>query len=294
MDSKDILIISQVFPPDPASVGQHLFDVAIEMSNRGYRIGVLTAQEGYDNPTNKYPEFEKFENIDIFRIKNTSFGKKTFLLRIMGNMFFCLKTLFLITFRFKAKSILITTVPPISTLIGSYAVIFLRKPLFYWVMDINPDQAVALGVVKAKSLGVRFLDFFNRIVLKRAQLIVTLDQYMLRTLKQKTTVDFEIKVIPPWPHIETTKIICKENNPFVNKYNLINKFVVMYSGNHSPSNPLDTLLKIAEKLEEDNRVIFVFVGGGTEKRKVEDLLKKGSSKYSFFTLSAFLKVWTNF
>jgi colanic acid biosynthesis glycosyl transferase WcaI len=40
--------------------------------------------------------------------------------------------------------------------------------------------------------------------------------------------------------------------------------VVMYSGNHSPVHPLDTLLEAAIRLQADPRFCFVFVGGGSE------------------------------
>jgi glycosyltransferase involved in cell wall biosynthesis len=46
---------------------------------------------------------------------------------------------------------------------------------------------------------------------------------------------------------------------------LAGKFVVMYSGNHSPANPLDTLLEAARRLKDDERIRFAFVGGGMSK-----------------------------
>jgi colanic acid biosynthesis glycosyl transferase WcaI len=43
---------------------------------------------------------------------------------------------------------------------------------------------------------------------------------------------------------------------------------VMYSGNHGPSNPIATLLRAAERLADDDRLRFLFVGGGVGKRAV--------------------------
>ena len=43
----------------------------------------------------------------------------------------------------------------------------------------------------------------------------------------------------------------------------------MYSGNHSPSNPLDTLLKAAVEFKDDPGLRFLFVGGGVGKKAVE-------------------------
>jgi hypothetical protein len=42
----------------------------------------------------------------------------------------------------------------------------------------------------------------------------------------------------------------------------------MYSGNHSPCHPLDTLLAAALKLSTRTDVAFCFVGGGSEQEKV--------------------------
>jgi hypothetical protein len=44
----------------------------------------------------------------------------------------------------------------------------------------------------------------------------------------------------------------------------------MYSGNHSPCHPLDTVLEAARALLDDTRVAFLFIGGGSEFRKVAD------------------------
>jgi len=43
---------------------------------------------------------------------------------------------------------------------------------------------------------------------------------------------------------------------------------VMYSGNHSPCHPLDTLLGAALELKEREDIAFCFVGGGSEHAKV--------------------------
>ena len=37
-----LLVLSQVYPPDPASVGQHMGDAAEEMVRRGWDVKVLT------------------------------------------------------------------------------------------------------------------------------------------------------------------------------------------------------------------------------------------------------------
>ena len=48
------LIISQVYVPDPASVGQHVADAAAEMAGRDYHVIVYASARGYDDPGKKY------------------------------------------------------------------------------------------------------------------------------------------------------------------------------------------------------------------------------------------------
>jgi glycosyltransferase involved in cell wall biosynthesis len=47
---RTFLFLSQVYLPDPASVGQHLADAAAELVRRGHRVVVLTSNRGYDDP----------------------------------------------------------------------------------------------------------------------------------------------------------------------------------------------------------------------------------------------------
>ena len=48
----------------------------------------------------------------------------------------------------------------------------------------------------------------------------------------------------------------------------------MYSGNHSPCHPLDTLLQAAERLAENEDIAFCFVGGGSEFVKVKERARR--------------------
>jgi glycosyltransferase involved in cell wall biosynthesis len=65
---------------------------------------------------------------------------------------------------------------------------------------------------------------------------------------------------------------------FRKKHRLEGRFVVMYSGNHSPANPVTTLLEAALALRDDERFMFVFVGGGIGKREVEQAIESHRPK----------------
>lgn len=48
----------------------------------------------------------------------------------------------------------------------------------------------------------------------------------------------------------------------------------MYSGNHSPCHPLDTVIEAARRLAIDPRIVFCFVGGGSEHRRLQALARE--------------------
>jgi glycosyltransferase involved in cell wall biosynthesis len=88
-------------------------------------------------------------------------------------------------------------------------------------------------------------------------------------------------IMPPWPHeehlggcgaVQPGADLDRDANPFRARHGLAGKFVVMYSGNHSPSNPLDTLLEAARTFRDDPDLRFLFVGGGIGKRRVEEFI----------------------
>ena len=56
----------------------------------------------------------------------------------------------------------------------------------------------------------------------------------------------KVVVIPPWSHDDAVRFDEAARQSFRARHGLCDKFVVMYSGNHSPCHPLDTLLQAAE------------------------------------------------
>ena len=144
-----------------------------------------------------------------------------------------------------------------------------RIRLVFWVMDVNPDQMIALGHTREGSVLARGFDWLIRTALRRADRVVVLDRFMATRMNRKHDVSAKLDVIPPWPHDTAAEEIPHGENPFRRQHGLEGKVVVMYSGNHSPSNPVTTLIEAARRLRDEPRLVFVFVGGGAGKREVE-------------------------
>ena len=272
---KTLLVISQTFVPDPASVGQHMADVAVEMARRGHRVKVYTSNRGYEDPTRKYAPRENLHGVDVRRLPLSSFGKQSILTRVIGTASFMAQVFFTALLTPRLGGIFFSTSPPLVGVIAA-AVGFLRRvPVAYWAMDLNPDQLIALGKVKPTDFSARFLEAVNRFTLRRSNLVVALDRFMAGRLRARGVPDSKMLVQPPWPHEDHIEDVDRDDNPFRKRYGLgPERFVVMYSGNHSPSNPLRTLLDAAVRLKDDPSIQFLFVGGGLGKREVEETIRE--------------------
>jgi hypothetical protein len=266
---KSFLIVSQVYVPDPAAVGQHLADVAEELARRGHRVRVYTSSRGYDNPAVKYPAREIIRGVEVRRIPFASFGKSSIFVRLAGGFAFLSQSLSRAIMSEKIDAVLVSTSPPLAPLAGLALNILKRAKLKYWIMDINPDQAVALGVAKADAATVRAFDWMNRKILAHADNVVVLDRFMFERMRAKGEPGERMTIIPPWPAEDIADTIPHSANPFREQHVPRGKRVLMYSGNHGPSNPLTTILESAKRVEDDPRLLFMFIGGGIAKAEVE-------------------------
>ena len=272
--TKTILILSQVYVPDPASVGQHMADVATEMARRGYRVVVLAANRGYNDPSMKYPPSEVLDGVEVRRIPLSSFGKRSIPMRLLASASFLIQCVLRGVFTRRLACVLVSTSPPMCSAAALIIAAIRGARVKYWVMDLNPDQMIAMGWINASSPIVKLFDWFNRMVLRRASDIITLDRFMAERVLRKLDVSEKLHVMPPWPHEDHLEPVRHEDNPFRKEHNLQDKFVIMYSGNHSVCTPLRTVLDAALKLQDEASLVFMFIGDGTGKKEVDDTIEQ--------------------
>jgi colanic acid biosynthesis glycosyl transferase WcaI len=277
MPRSTLLVISQVFPPDAAAVGRPLADVAEEMARRGWRVVVVTSANGYENPQVCYPARETLGSVRVRRLAASSFGKATLVHRLLGGAFFLVQALAHGLFTRGPTVVLVSTSPPFAGFAGAILAWLRGLPAVWWVMDLNPDQTVAAGWLAAGSWPVRTFAWMNRFTLRHCGRVIALDRFMQRRLAGKAERDCAMHVIPPWSAARPTCWRPPWPNVFREAYELGQKFVVMYAGNHAAQHPLDTLLAAAARLEHDRDVAFVFVGGGTGKAAVEARIRAGAA-----------------
>jgi colanic acid biosynthesis glycosyl transferase WcaI len=282
-DAPRLLVISQVFVPDPTAVGQHFADVAEEMARRGWDVHVLTSARAYDDPSIRFPARETRNGVHIRRLPLSSFGKRSIAVRLLAQSLFMLQAVVRGLFTPGLAAVVVSTSPPFAGFGGAIIHLVRRVPFLWWVMDLNPDQMVAAGKLRPTSPFVRVFDWMNRVTLRRAACVVALDPYMAERLNRKVEVTAKTDVMPPWPHTEPplgddagAVRLSQAGRSFRRQHGWQDRFVVMYSGNHAIQHPLDTLLAAAALLDGDERVVFAFIGGGAGKAQVERHIAAGA------------------
>ncbi len=274
-DRRTLLVVCQVYPPDPAAVGQHVADLAEHMAGIGWRVVVYASARGYDDPSRFYARWEQRNGVDVRRLPLSSFGKSSLAWRLIGGGLFLLQAVARGLFLGRVDRVLVSTSPPFAGIGGVLLSIMKRVPLIWWVMDINPDQMVVAGKVRAESIPVKVFDWINRQTLRRASTVVVLDKYMAKRIAAKEPVTGKLHIVPPWSPNESLGSQPGAGDAFRRAHGLEGKFVVMYSGNHALQHPLDTLLAAARSLAADPSVVFVFIGGGLGKAAVDWAVAEG-------------------
>ncbi|HBB86440.1 MAG TPA: hypothetical protein DC047_02360 [Blastocatellia bacterium] len=265
----NVLLLNQCFYPDVVSTAQHLTDLAVGLAESGHRVTVIASDRGYDNSANRFPRRETWKGINIIRIPSLALGKSSRLRRALNFASFLAICSSRLLFLPRFDVVVALTSPPLISLLGALFVRVKGGKFFFWVMDLNPDEAIAAGWLQRDSLPAKFLSYCLGYSLRHSEKVIVLDRFMKQRLIEKGIAEEKLAVIAPWSHSDAVTYDSQGRLAFRSQHGLAEKFVVMYSGNHSPCHPLDTLLAAALKLSTRPNVAFCFVGGGSEQEKVK-------------------------
>ena len=236
--------------------------LARRLSERGHQVTVITSRRGYDNQQLIFPPREQFQGVEIFRISSIGLGKASRWRRALNFGSFLLTCAGRLLLTPKQDVVIALTSPPLISWIGACFTQLKGGKLIFWPMDLNPDEAIAAGWLKEDSPAARFFSRLLRTSMDRAVAIIALDRFMKERIAAKGVAPGKIEIIAP-ARDDGVRYDEQGREEFRRQHNLTDKFVVMYAGNHSPCNPLQTLLESAAALKHRDDVVFLFVGGGS-------------------------------
>lgn len=270
-------VFTQFFPPDYAPTGQLIDELTQHLSHQDIQISVFSGQPGYAFRTEQSALLKEYRNRVLVKRSRTAqlWPQQIRGKAINGLLFFIRAGLHLLRSSWKYDVILLTTAPPFLPVLGYLASLILRKPYVCLIYDLYPDIAVELNVVQNNHFLVRFWRFINYYVWKNASAIIVLSRSMKqRVIRQCPEIREKISVIHSWADPKQISPIPKTKNWFSWKYQLVDVFTVIYSGNMGRCHDMDTLLDAISRLQ-DEPIRFVFIGGGAKRpgmiREVDNL-----------------------
>jgi colanic acid biosynthesis glycosyl transferase WcaI len=267
-----VLLLNQCFWPDVVSTSQHLTDVAVSLAERGHEVTVIAGRRGYDNPKLRFPSRERWHGIEVIRLPSIGLGKTSRWRRALNFAGFSAACAFRLALTRPQDTVVALTSPPLISWLASLFTRMKGGRMVFWVMDLNPDEAIAAGWLKPNSMTAKLLSALLKSSMQHAEKIIVLDRFMKERIAAKGIPEQKIEVIPPSPD-NSVNYDREGREAFRRRHGLSEKFVVMYAGNHSPCHPLDTLLEAAKKLSARDDIAFCFVGGGSEFSKVEEFAR---------------------
>jgi glycosyltransferase involved in cell wall biosynthesis len=264
-----VLLLNQCFWPDVMATGQQLTGLARGLAERGHSVTVITSRRGYDDAKLRFPSRERWNGIEIIRLPSIGFGKTSRWRRALNFASFSAACVCRLAVMRRQDVVVALTSPPLISWLAALFTGFKGGRLIFWVMDLNPDEAIAAGWLKPDSVTARMLSALLKSSMRHAHRIIALDRFAKQRIVDKGIQENKVEIIPPWSPDDSVCFDREGREAFRRRHDLSEKFVVMYAGNHSPCHPLDTLLEAAKKLSARADTAFCFVGGGSQFGQVE-------------------------
>ena len=281
---KRILIYAHYYAPDVASTGQILQDLAEGMTEE-FDVTVICTVPSYTGSiaeAYKRKEFfhEEINGVHVLRVPVPEFNKSNKKSRIKNllSYFWGARTATKIV---GAQDYVFSiSQPPImGGMLGVYGKKKLRAKFIYCIQDFNPEQIMATGYFRFKSLlkTAMWLDMRS---CRKSDLVVTVGRDLCKTLESR----FQGKRLPKYvminnwideEQIKPLSVDDQDVDAFRKRFGLDGKFVIMYSGNIGLYYDLEGLFRVIESFQNvktpDGRdVVFTFVGEGSMLEKLKD------------------------
>jgi glycosyltransferase involved in cell wall biosynthesis len=261
-----IVFINQHYWPDNAATALVLTDLAEEVSKHDYRVSVICSPYLYDYSGKALPHFEQRNGVDIYRVKQTNYGR----LHTKGRLkdyasFFwgALKK----SFELKPDIIVTLTTPPLVGSIGWLHTLTRSCRFIYWCMDLHPEAEIATGLIRPNSGLEKVLTSLHGKILASATAVVSLSPAMKSRILAYPVIKNAVRTISIWS--DENEFITRETEKVSTNQSALpewfhNRFIVHYSGNLGLAHTWKPFFEAMNQLKDSDEIGFLFTGGGPQ------------------------------
>lgn len=248
-----ILAINQFFWPDTAATAQLLKDLCESINLDAHNVTVICSPKLYGRHDTGISA-----GVNIAHAGNEPFSR-SFWGRVRSYGSFFVETAVKSLMSRRADLVLTLTTPPLISLIGTLMKSLRGSRHFIWEMDLYPDIAVDLKILKPWSPVTAIIGATADFSRKRADGIIALDDDMKSRLVARGIPGAKIFVVENWADGQEIRPAPFTRGPLV----------VQYSGSLGLAHDQRTVFEVMCQLRNDGRFRFVFVGGGARRQDFE-------------------------
>jgi glycosyltransferase involved in cell wall biosynthesis len=271
-----ILLIHQSFVKPDEGGGTRHYEMCRYLVRFGYHVSIISSQIIYLSGEKRAVSEEITDGIKIYYTKAYSQIHKSILHRAFNALSFAISS-FLRGLKLVEVELIWGTSPPLFQAFTSLILAKIKKvPYIFEVRDLWLDFARELGLVTNPVTQFLFkkIERFiyihaNAVVVNSPGFIPYISKYIP---KSKIKVFVNGVEMNGFKQIDDNVI-----NIYRKKYNLKNKFVVLYAGNIGVANDIENILNASRFLKfEFPEIVFVLFGGGLSMDKYREICRKDS------------------
>jgi glycosyltransferase involved in cell wall biosynthesis len=281
------LILTQYFPPETGAPPVRLAAMIRELLRLGHTVEVVTALPNY--PEGKiftayqgcYYRIEEWEGVRVHRVwiyAATGGGIK----RLLNYFSFMIMAFWGIRGVKQKPDYLFVESPPLTLGITGYWVARRWKvPFIFNVADLWPDTVHALGLMR-KGFMLRWAEQLEAWLYRQADFItVVTEQVCQLMITQKQIPADKVLLLPNGVDTDLFQPQAPDRKWQVKLGLPIDKYIILYAGTHGYAHGMEVILQAAELLTETN-VLFLCVGGGSDKARIQQLSEDKGLKNLLF------------
>jgi putative colanic acid biosynthesis glycosyltransferase WcaI len=273
-----VCFFNRSYWPDQAATGQLLTELAEDLVSRyGDEVSVVAGRPLHGAPGERSASRsirpatrEERHGVAIHRANGTRLRPRRFVDRA-ANYASYLAGATVASFGIGRPDVVVSlTDPPMLGLTALWAARRAGARFVFLCEDIFPEVAALVEDFHSDLVNAS-LDRVNRYLLAHADAIVALGDRMRRRLIEEKGADpRRVHVIHNWADCEAIVPGAKDN-PFARAHGLVDRFVIMHSGNVGLSQNLDVLVDAADRLRGKERLTIAIVGDGSKREALQRL-----------------------
>jgi glycosyltransferase involved in cell wall biosynthesis len=258
-----LLFLNRCYWPDVEATGQLLTELCSDLAP-SHNVTVIPGRPNFVAAGGEgWFQRERHEGVEIIRVGNRRFTKKSFLGRAVGLLSYLLLAAWA-ALRFPRPDVIVVeTDPPLLGALGAFLKAWHRCALVFYLQDLFPEVGLATGNLKP-GLLTALLHRATQLGLRRADRVVVLGEDMRRRVLARGIDGGKVVVIPNWID---TRLVRPAADNLRRAWELNGEFAVMYSGNLGLSQGLEHVLEAARRMRSEP-VVFLFVGEGAAKGRL--------------------------